>query len=106
MGLVGGDWMSEAVIVSLISSGAAAALVSFLNNIIMRRLDRRDSLRAGMMTILFDRIRYLGNAYLEDGAVDFDDRRNLHKMHEVYKQLGGNGDLNVLMDEVNKLPRD
>lgn len=55
--------------------------------------------------ILFDRIRYLGQKYVADDEVDFDDRRILRQMHEVYhNELGGNGDLDELMKAVNALP--
>ena len=55
--------------------------------------------------ILFDRIRYLGQKYAADGEVDFDDRRILNQMHDVYhNELGGNGDLKELMETVNALP--
>ena len=55
--------------------------------------------------ILFDRIRYLGQKYVADDEVDFDDRRILSQMHEVYhNELGGNGDLDELMKAVNALP--
>ena len=55
--------------------------------------------------MLYDRIRYLGLKYIQDGAVDFDDRRILKEMHDCYhERLGGNGDLDNLMREVNRLP--
>lgn len=55
--------------------------------------------------ILYDRIRYLGQAYIADGEIDFDDRRILNDMHRSYHNgLGGNGDLDILMSEVNRLP--
>lgn len=55
--------------------------------------------------ILFDRIRYLGQRYVADKEVDFDDRRILNQMHDVYHdELGGNGDLKELMQAVNALP--
>ena len=55
--------------------------------------------------ILFDRIRYLGQRYVADNEVDFDDRRILNQMHDVYhNELGGNGDLDELMKAVNTLP--
>ena len=55
--------------------------------------------------ILFDRIRYLGQRYVADDEVDFDDRRILNQMHDVYhNELGGNGDLDELMKAVNTLP--
>ena len=64
-----------------------------------------DALKIGVRIILLDRIQHLGQAYIRDGEVDFDDRRRLNDMHSVYhSSLGGNGDLDVLMHEVNSLP--
>jgi hypothetical protein len=55
--------------------------------------------------ILYDRIRYLGQEYINDGEIDFDDRRILNAMHEAYHDgLHGNGDLDNLMRDVNALP--
>lgn len=62
-------------------------------------------LTVGVRVILMDRIRYLGQKYIADEEVDFDDRHLLHEMHSVYHNtLGGNGDLDILMEEVNDLP--
>ena len=67
--------------------------------------EKTDAQSEALMYILFDRIRYLARAYIADGAVDFDDRRILNGMHRSYHVgLGGNGDLDQLMAEVNKLP--
>ena len=55
--------------------------------------------------VLYDRIRYIGQAYITEGSVDFDDRRVLNNMHNSYHSgLGGNGDLDTLMAGVNSLP--
>lgn len=55
--------------------------------------------------VMLDRIRYLGQKYIEAGEIDFDDRRILNAMHDSYHNgLGGNGDADVVMSEVNKLP--
>lgn len=55
--------------------------------------------------LLYDRIRFLGQAYIGEKEVDFDDRRILKDMHTVYHNgLGGNGDLDVLMRQVDNLP--
>ena len=63
------------------------------------------SLKEAMKFMLYDRIRYLGQAYIADKAIDFDDRRILNNMHHTYHYgLGGNGDLDTLMVEVNHLP--
>jgi len=54
---------------------------------------------------LYDRIRFVALSYIEEGEVDFDDRRILNDMHRSYHVgLNGNGDLDELMKQVNKLP--
>ncbi len=48
---------------------------------------------------------YLGQAYIAESEIDFDDRRILNDMHRSYHNgLGGNGDLDKLMEAVNDLP--
>ena len=64
-----------------------------------------DVQREAMKFMLYDRIRYLGQAYIADKEIDFDDRRILNNMHHTYHDgLCGNGDLDTLMEEVNHLP--
>lgn len=63
------------------------------------------AVKAALKWVLYDRIRYLGQAYIADGSVDFDDRRILREMHSSYHDgLGGNGDLDDLMTQVSGLP--
>lgn len=65
---------------------------------------KTDAQSEAIKYILYDRIRYLGQAYIDAGEIDFDDRRILNDMHRSYHSgLGGNGDLDVLMREVNNL---
>ena len=64
-----------------------------------------DSLTEGMKYIIYDRIRHIGQAHINAGEIDFDDRRILNSMHHCYHYgLGGNGDLDKLVQEVNHLP--
>ncbi len=67
--------------------------------------EKVDALVEAQKFIMYDRIRYLGQAYIDAKEIDFDDRRILHQMHESYHYgLDGNGDLDALMDEINHLP--
>lgn len=67
--------------------------------------DKVDAIVESQKFIMFDRIRYLGQAYINEKEIDFDDRRILNNMHNSYHNgLGGNGDLDTLMEEVNHLP--
>lgn len=110
--------MSETVIVALVA-GLAAVIGGLITQIgegirqkRKRKFDKDDgkdkdteALKAGLKWVLYDRIRFLGQKYITDKKVDFDDRRILNEMHSCYHNgLGGNGDLDVLMHEVNALP--
>lgn len=64
-----------------------------------------DALREAMKCVLLDRIMYLGQSYIADGEIDFDDRRRLREMHSAYHNgLGGNGDADAIMQAVDALP--
>ena len=67
--------------------------------------EKVDALVEANRYILYDRIRYLGQCYIDEKEIDFDDRRILNNMHKSYHfGLDGNGDLDTLMEEVNHLP--
>lgn len=122
------------LLLCLLSGGVAAAIIKAAESIITWKLNRKaaqedkeeakqesteqdikaaiaqlekdiTSLRTGERVILHDRIKYLGKSFIEDKEIDFDDRQDLVDMHSVYhNELGGNGNLNSLMEEVMKLP--
>lgn len=63
------------------------------------------AVKTALKWVLYDRIRYLGQKYLAEGKIDFDDRRVLREMHDSYHNgLDGNGDLDDLMAQVGRLP--
>lgn len=115
------------ILIAILSGGAAVAMIEGIREGIARRYERRERKEAlaerkieqrltkmeaqntaqseALKFILYDRIRYLGQAYISDGEIDFDDRRILNAMHEAYHGgLNGNGDLDNLMRGVNALP--
>lgn len=110
--------MSDTVLVALVGLLAAllGSLITQLGEGIRQKRKRKyekddgkdadiEALKSGQKWLLYDRIRYLGQHYISAGSVDFDDRRILNEMHKVYHNgLGGNGDLDVLMRDVNALP--
>jgi hypothetical protein len=64
-----------------------------------------DALREAMKCVLLDRIIYLGQSYITEGEVDFDDRKRLRDMHTSYHSgLKGNGDADAIMSAVDALP--
>lgn len=64
-----------------------------------------EALRDAQKCVLLDRIIYLGQGYIANGEVDFDDRKRLRDMHNSYHNgLGGNGDAAQIMSAVDALP--
>ena len=112
--------MSDAVIIAivggLLGGSAVAALINAIAEGIRQRRKRGydkadgkdadiEALKQGLKWVIYDRIRYLGQTYINAKSIDFDDRRILNEMHKCYHNgLGGNGDLDNLMTEVNRLP--
>ena len=112
--------MTEAIIIAIVGGLLGGSAVAALINAIAegvrqkrkRKYDKEDgkdanieALKAGLKWVLYDRIRFLGQHYISAGLVDFDDRRILNEMHKSYHEgLGGNGDLDNLMQQVNALP--
>lgn len=63
-----------------------------------------NALIKGQRTIMLDRIIYLGQSYIADKEISYEERKRLRDMHDVYhKDLGGNGDADLIMAAVDKL---
>ena len=57
-------------------------------------------------TILYDRIKHLAKSYIKRGWISVEEYEDLKRMHNVYhNELGGNGFLDDIMKEVNKLEK-
>jgi len=76
-----------------------------VENSLQEMKERSDAERVAIRYILYYQIRHIALCYISDGEVDFDDRRILRDMHTSYHTgLGGNGDLDKLMEAVDELP--
>lgn len=81
-----------------------ASLTEELRSLKAEQIASNVSFRNALRVELQDRIKYLSRSYIKAGAISYDDRRDLIKMHEIYHDtLGGNGDLDHLMGEVKRL---
>lgn len=66
--------------------------------------DRQDAIVDGLKVLTVDRVRYLGRNYINAHAISLEDKENLQDMYRAYKALGGNGHLETVMAEVERLP--
>lgn len=61
-------------------------------------------LKAAQCVSMQDRISYLITCFIRDGYISTGNRNMIFSMHEKYHDLGGNGALTAMLDEVRKLP--
>ena len=104
------------IVIAILSGSALSALITQIGSYLSDRRKRKDSkedsedakdaaLRQGMKLLLADKLQYLGLKYIEEGEITFSNRKMLNEMHSTYHNgLGGNGDFDGLMKEVNDLP--
>lgn len=104
------------IIIAVLGGSALSALITQVGNYVSDRRKRKDTvedrtedkdaaLKQGMKLLLADKIQYLGLRYIEEGEITFSNRKMLNDMHSTYHNgLGGNGDYDSLMKEVNELP--
>lgn len=88
------------------SSGIASIVVACLQRHWSKKDKgdaRIDALVAAQQVLMIDRVRYLGRSYIEQGYIALQDKENLNGMYAAYKALGGNGHLETVMSEVNRL---
>ena len=85
------------------SSGLTAIILAILDRRWSKQ-DKQDAVVAGLKVLTVDRVRYLGRCYIKDQRITLEDKENLEDMYRAYKALGGNGHLETVMDEVERLP--
>lgn len=69
---------------------------------------RVDALIIAERESLYDRIKHLAKAHIKKGRISVEDYEDLKRMHKVYHdpdKLGGNGFLDALMSDVDKLEK-
>ncbi len=101
-----------AVILAVLGGSCGAALVSgavaliqFLVNRADRRSGRSDAQSKALRYLMLYIIQERAGQHIRDGGITLEERRALHRWHELYHDgLGGNGDADVLMTQVDRLP--
>lgn len=84
-------------------SGVTAVILALLQRK-WNKDDKKDAMVEALKVLMVDRVRYLGQCYVTQGEITLADKETLEEMHRAYKALGGNGHLEIIMDEVEGLP--
>lgn len=88
------------------SSGLSAIVVAILTLVATKKgtSTKLDALLEAQKVLMIDRVRYLGECYIIRGHITLDEKENLVEMYQAYKNLGGNGHLKTVMEEIDRLP--
>ena len=100
--------------ISVIGGSCGAAVVTGIFGLVKLLIDRKDK-RSGKEDHQNKALRYLmlyiiqerAKQHIRDGVITLEDRRALHHWHDLYHYgLGGNGDADALMEQVDRLKLD
>lgn len=100
------------ILIPILGSSCGAALVSGIFALAQHFLTRREK-QAGSADAQKKALRYLmlyiiqerAKQHILEGDISLEDRRSLHHWHSLYHTgLGGNGDADALMEQVERLP--
>ena len=96
---------------TLLSGSVGAGLMAIIMAALQRHWKKKDdkegaiaALVEAQKVLMIDRVRHLGNRYISERSISLDDKETLQEMFMSYRKLGGNGHLDTIMAEVNKLP--
>lgn len=95
------------VSVALGSSGLSAIIVAILNHrwaVKKGTSTKLDALLEAQKVLMIDQVRHLGECYIIRGHITLDEKEDLVEMYQAYKNLGGNGHLKTVMEEIGRLP--
>ena len=92
------------IVVACLGSSVLTAIVLALLQRKWACQDRQDAIVAGLKVLTVDRVRYLGRSYINAHSISLEDKENLQDMYRAYKSLGGNGHLETVMAEIERLP--
>lgn len=94
-------------LVDLLSGAAGAALVAGIFSLIQSKKARKDAKGKALRYIMLYIIQERAKQHIKDKNITLEERRSLHHWHDLYHNgLGGNGDADALMAQVDKLPLD
>lgn len=93
------NWLAE-----LFSGAMGAALVAGIFTLMNNRKKRNDVQSKALRHIMLYIIQERAKQHIRDGSITMEERRSLHCWHDLYHNgLGGNGDADALMAQVDLL---
>lgn len=88
------------------SSGVASVVVACLQHHWSKKEkkdERIDALVQTQKVMMVEWVRFLGAGHIKDGFITLSDKENIQSLYQAYKNLGGNGALETIMKEIDRL---
>ena len=96
------EWLAE-----LLGGAMGAALVAGVFALIQKRAIKKDAYGKALRYLMLYVIQDRAKQHIKDGCITLEERRSLHHWHDLYhNELGGNGDADALMAQVDRLRLD
>lgn len=93
------------LITIIVAVFASSGFWLFIQTVYTSRKKKRSAEDRLLMGIGFSKISDLGMRYIERGWVTKEEYQDLyHYLYEPYKEMGGNGTAERIMEQVKKLP--
>lgn len=96
--------MSDAVLLAIIGSGAFSAVVSGIVQVVSNHAKKDNAEDKVIKYLLARELKMKAMELLDKGYITEHDLYDFSKGFELYTELGGNGTVKKLADEVLKLP--
>ena len=87
-------------IVGFITTG----VLGYLTAKVKGHKNKDNQQQLALMCLLRSTITSKYYVYKEIGSIPYYEKENLDKLHEQYKNMGGNSYVDIIMIEINKLP--
>ena len=98
------------LLIGLLGAGIGSGIMAIVLAALQRKWKKDDShderldalINAQKVTMVYE-VKSAGKQYLNIGEISVDDKEVLHEMYQAYKGLGGNGHLDTIIHEVDRL---
>lgn len=92
------------IVIAILGSGVLSTIISGLFMLASQKKKKSSALEDGVQKLLYERIKFLARRFIAESEISGEDLEDLIAMHESYHNLGGNGFLDKLMQQVKSLP--